>query len=85
MQQRGDDGKWTETGQATLPARTILIAAGTQPNTVLAREDAGHFGLDGRYFQACDEAGNPVAPEKAISKPGAVQRAAVAAAPTAAS
>ena len=25
---------------ATLPARTILVAAGTQPNTVLAREDA---------------------------------------------
>ena len=24
-----------------LPARTILVAAGTQPNTVLAREDAG--------------------------------------------
>jgi len=26
--------------EATLPARTILVAAGTQPNTVLAREDA---------------------------------------------
>ncbi len=73
VQQWGEDGKWTETGQATLPARTILIAAGTQPNTVLAREDAGRYKLDGRYFQACDEAGNPVAPEKAISKPGAAR------------
>jgi len=47
-----------------LPARTILIAAGTQPNTVLAREDAEHFKLDGRYFRAIDESGQPVAPER---------------------
>ena len=73
VQQRGGDGLWTETGQATLPAKTILIAAGTQPNTVLAREESGRYRLDGRYFQACDEAGNPAAPEKAISKPGAVR------------
>jgi NADPH-dependent glutamate synthase beta subunit-like oxidoreductase/NAD(P)H-flavin reductase len=51
---------------ATLPARTVLVAAGTQPNTVLAREDAPHFHLDGRYFQACDESGNPVKPEKTV-------------------
>ena len=37
-----------------LPARAILVAAGTQPNTVLARED-GRIRLDGRYFQAVDE------------------------------
>jgi NAD(P)H-flavin reductase len=73
VRQLSGDGKWTETGQATLPARTILIAAGTQPNTVLAREDAGRYRLDGRFFQACDEAGNPVVPDKAISKPGAAQ------------
>ena len=48
----------------TLPARTVLVAAGTQPNTVLAREDARNFHLDGRYFQACDENGNPVQPGK---------------------
>ncbi len=69
----GADGRWSEERQAELPAKTILIAAGTQPNTVLAREDAATFRLDGRYFQACDEAGNPVTPEKAISKPGAVR------------
>ena len=40
----------------TLPAKAILVAAGTQPNTVLARED-GRIQLDGRYFQAViDEA-----------------------------
>ena len=41
----------------TLPARSILVAAGTQPNTVAAREDPQHFPLDGRYFQAVDETG----------------------------
>jgi NADPH-dependent glutamate synthase beta subunit-like oxidoreductase/NAD(P)H-flavin reductase len=69
IQSRGDDGQWRETGQAELPSRTILIAAGTQPNTVLAREDPANFKLDGRYFQACDENGEPAAVEKAISKP----------------
>jgi NADPH-dependent glutamate synthase beta subunit-like oxidoreductase len=38
--------------EATLPARTILVAAGTQPNTVLAREDATHAFIDGKYFRA---------------------------------
>src|SRR6185436_487699 len=60
------------TGRAELPARTILIAAGTQPNTVLSREDAVNFKLDGRYFQAYDESGSPVAQEKAISKPNKI-------------
>jgi NADPH-dependent glutamate synthase beta subunit-like oxidoreductase/NAD(P)H-flavin reductase len=73
VQRLGADGKWTEERQVELPARTILIAAGTQPNTVLAREDAATFKLDGRYFQACDETGAPVTPERAISKPAAVR------------
>ncbi|MBM3343742.1 MAG: pyridine nucleotide-disulfide oxidoreductase [Betaproteobacteria bacterium] len=58
--------------EVTLPARTVLIAAGTQPNTVLAREDAANFKLDGRYFQAFDAAGNAIAAEKSISKPNEV-------------
>ena len=69
---RGEDGEWRESGRVELPARAILIAAGTQPNTVLAREDAAHFALDGRYFQACDASGQPVAVEKAIAKPNIV-------------
>lgn len=52
----------------TIPARTILVAAGTSPNTVLQREDPTHFALDGKYFRAVDEKGNPVKPEH-ISKP----------------
>jgi len=72
-QQLGADGKWSATGVIELTAKSILIAAGTQPNTVLAREDAAHFALDGRYFRACDEEGNPVSVEAAISKPNEVR------------
>jgi len=50
--------------EVELAARTLLIAAGTQPNTILAREDPEHFVLDGRYFQAMDEEGRPVKPER---------------------
>jgi NADPH-dependent glutamate synthase beta subunit-like oxidoreductase/NAD(P)H-flavin reductase len=58
--------------EATLPARTILVAAGTQPNTVLAREDATHAFIDGKYFRALDEAGNPATPER-VAKPAEVR------------
>ncbi|HEX6268548.1 MAG TPA: FAD-dependent oxidoreductase [Burkholderiales bacterium] len=52
-----------------LPARSVLIAAGTQPNTVLAREEGVSLALDGKYFQACDENGAPVKPERGAAKP----------------
>ena len=71
--QRLDEGtgQLMPTGEKiVLPARTILVAAGTQPNTVLAREDESNFKLDGRYFQAVDENGTPVKPER-IAKPAA--------------
>jgi len=66
-----EDGT-TETITVTLPARAVLVAAGTQPNTVLAREDARNFHLDGRYFRACDENGDQVKPEKS-AKPATPQ------------
>jgi len=53
-----------------MPARTILVAAGTQPNTVLGREDPDHVLIDGKYFQAFDESGNKVSPER-VTKPSA--------------
>ncbi|WHQ46778.1 MAG: FAD-dependent oxidoreductase [Candidatus Midichloria sp.] len=31
-------------------ARTILVAIGTKPNTVLAKEDSKHFSMKGKYF-----------------------------------
>ena len=58
--------------EVVLPARTILVAAGTQPNTVLAREDPDNIVLDGRYFRALDENGFPAVPER-VAKPGAAR------------
>ncbi len=58
-----------ESAEHWLPAHTVFVAAGTQPNTVLSREDPAHFALDGKYFQACDEDGTPLRPERATSKP----------------
>ncbi|KXS30993.1 MAG: Glutamate synthase [NADPH] small chain [Candidatus Gallionella acididurans] len=72
-QLRSEDGIWSAGAETEVAARTILIAAGTQPNTVLSREDPEHFKLDGRYFQACDENGDPVHPEPATSKPKVAQ------------
>ena len=58
--------------EVVLPARAILVAAGTQPNTVLARED-GRIQLDGRYFQTLDEAGAPVSVVRGLAKPDVTQ------------
>jgi len=52
-----------------LPAKSVLIAAGTQPNTVLAREEGVSLALDGKYFLACDETGKPLKPERHAAKP----------------
>src|SRR5438874_5029563 len=69
VQRIGDDGAWRQHSRVALPANTILIAAGTQPNTVLAREDPAHFHLDGKYFQLLDENGNVVKPIRGLAKP----------------
>jgi NADPH-dependent glutamate synthase beta subunit-like oxidoreductase/NAD(P)H-flavin reductase len=58
--------------EVVLPARTVLVAAGTNPNTVLAREDPDHIHTDGRFFRALDEDGNPVTPER-VAKPASVR------------
>jgi len=67
------DGKFEGDGDTWLPAHTVFVAAGTQPNTVLAREgDAAaraQFKVDGKYFAACDEDGQALKPESSISKP----------------
>jgi NADPH-dependent glutamate synthase beta subunit-like oxidoreductase/NAD(P)H-flavin reductase len=62
------DGKDVE-----LKAGSVLIAAGTQPNTVLAREEGVSLALDGKYFQATDETGAPVKPRRNASKPKKVE------------
>lgn len=52
----------------TFPAKAVLVAAGTSPNTVLHREFPEEVELDGRYFRAVNEHGEPVAPEQ-LAKP----------------
>jgi NAD(P)H-flavin reductase len=64
--------KRADGSETALPARAVLVAAGTQPNTVLARED-GRIALDGKYFQAIDETGAPVTPARAFPKPDIAQ------------
>jgi NADPH-dependent glutamate synthase beta subunit-like oxidoreductase/NAD(P)H-flavin reductase len=66
---RGIRLKHSSGAEHWFPAHTVFVAAGTQPNTVLAREDAVHFSLDGKYFAACDEDGNPIKPQYSTSKP----------------
>ena len=56
----------------TLPARAVLVAAGTRPNTVLAREEPESLSIEGRHFQALDESGQPAGAE-ASAKPSAVR------------
>jgi len=72
IQEIGEDGRPHGTGRETaLPARAVLIAAGTQPNTVLSRENPDFAALDGKSFQAVDADGNAVTPEWS-DKPGEV-------------
>jgi len=60
----GENGRPAPTGdETTMKAHSVLIAAGTQPNTVLGREIPGFAGMDGKYFEALDENGDPVKPE----------------------
>lgn len=64
-----ESGQWNASQETRLPARAILVAAGTQPNTVLAREDEKNFKLHGRYFAACDEQGQPLEVHQGNPKP----------------
>ncbi|HEU5047563.1 MAG TPA: FAD-dependent oxidoreductase [Rickettsiales bacterium] len=58
----------SQDGTLTIPARTVLMAAGTSPNTVLQREVPEKLTLHGKYFQAVDDEGKPVLPER-VAKP----------------
>ncbi|MEM7616818.1 MAG: FAD-dependent oxidoreductase [Pseudomonadota bacterium] len=46
-----------------LPAKTILVATGTNPNTILNSEEGEQFKLDGKYFQAINTNREKVEPE----------------------
>src|SRR5208282_2037701 len=49
------DGRWKSSGEfVTLPARAVMIAAGTHPNTTYDREHPGTFQLDdkGEFYRS---------------------------------
>jgi NADPH-dependent glutamate synthase beta subunit-like oxidoreductase/NAD(P)H-flavin reductase len=50
-----EDGRWKDSGTIVeLPARTVMIAAGTSPNVIYEKEHAGTFKLDQwkQFFQS---------------------------------
>jgi NADPH-dependent glutamate synthase beta subunit-like oxidoreductase/NAD(P)H-flavin reductase len=58
--------KNAEGEEKKITARTVLVAAGTHPNTVLAREMPELFAKDGSYFQFINASGNQVQPERMV-------------------
>jgi NADPH-dependent glutamate synthase beta subunit-like oxidoreductase/NAD(P)H-flavin reductase len=64
------DGKWKSTGQSfVVPAKTVMVAAGTVPNVMYEREHRGTFVLDDRdeFFEPFALEGDG---EQALAKPG---------------
>jgi len=53
QQVHGADGRWTRGGTIELPARAVLVAAGTSPNVTYEKERPGTFQLDehARFFR----------------------------------
>jgi NAD(P)H-flavin reductase len=50
-QLKTDEGKWRDTGErVTLPAKTVIVAAGTSPNVIYEREHPGTFELDEKKY-----------------------------------
>lgn len=48
---RHEDGRWLRTNEpVNLPARAVLVAAGTFPNTIYESEYPGTFTMDGDHF-----------------------------------
>ena len=49
------EGKWRDSGETVeLPARSVMVAAGTSPNVIYEKEHPGTFKLDkwGQFFQS---------------------------------
>lgn len=64
-------GAWQARSVHALPARTVFMAAGTRPNTVIATEEPGRYRLDGAWFAAVGAAGEPVPPNAGPKPPQA--------------
>jgi NADPH-dependent glutamate synthase beta subunit-like oxidoreductase/NAD(P)H-flavin reductase len=56
-----EDGRWKDSGTIIeLPARNVMVAAGTSPNVIYEKEHPGTFKLDkyGQFFQSFATSGN---------------------------
>ncbi len=51
-------------GKITIPAKSVMIAAGTSPNITPHFEVENAFEIDGKFFTAFDENLNQISPEK---------------------
>ncbi|WP_460035052.1 FAD-dependent oxidoreductase [Methylothermus subterraneus] len=46
------EGRWQESGETVeVPCRTLMIAAGTSPNTLYEEEHPGTFDMQGKYYR----------------------------------
>src|SRR5262249_51459382 len=56
-----EDGRWKDSGNIIeVPARSVMVAAGTSPNVIYEKEHPGTFKLDkyGQFFQSFAKSGN---------------------------
>ena len=56
-----EDGRWKDSGDVVeVPARCVMVAAGTSPNVIYEKEHPGTFKLDkyGQFFQSYATSGN---------------------------
>src|SRR5262249_55439527 len=56
-----EDGRWKDSGQMVeMPARSVMVAAGTSPNVIYEKEHPGTFKLDkyGQFFQSYATSGS---------------------------
>ncbi|MBI5362942.1 MAG: FAD-dependent oxidoreductase [Planctomycetes bacterium] len=69
-QKRGADGKWSASGERVeMRAGTVLVAAGTSPNTMYEREKPGTFAIDTKkgFFKVHELGSNGLAPASSAS------------------
>ncbi len=56
-----EDGRWKDSGELVeMPARAVMVAAGTSPNVIYEKEHPGTFKLDryGQFFQSYAASGS---------------------------
>ncbi|MEK6375523.1 MAG: FAD-dependent oxidoreductase [Acidobacteriota bacterium] len=71
-----EDGRWKDSGEVVeMPARSVMVAAGTSPNVIYEKEHPGTFRLDkyGQFFQSYAVSGVIPSREDGEGSPAHVQ------------